>query len=83
MSIYLITPDNLHEGNIDYTAHLTPAYSGVWLTVEPYSIYIKRTEDGLIIDTYPRKKEMELSLATIDLMDADIPKEEPEIDWID
>ncbi|MGE8141752.1 hypothetical protein ACQKOE_07240 [Novosphingobium sp. NPDC080210] len=59
------------EGDTDFIAHLVPDEPGVWLTVGKWSLYIKRTADGVIVDGYPLGQETSEAVS-LQLWDADL-----------
>jgi len=45
----------------DYT--LSPPHESCWITVDTVSVYIRRTDEGVAIDLFPKGREMNDSLA--------------------
>lgn len=64
------------EGDTDFVAHLTPDEPGVWLTAGKWSLYIKRTAEGVIVDGYPVGQETS-DAVSLQLWDEDIAEEAP------
>ena len=45
----------------DYT--LSPPHGSCWITVDTVSVYIRRTDEGVSVDLFPKGREMNDSLA--------------------
>lgn len=65
------------EGDTDFIAHVEIDKPGVWLTVGKWSLYIKRTSEGVIVDGYPFGQEA-CEAVSLQLWDEDIAEEEEE-----
>ena len=48
-----------------------------WVTVGPWSVYIKKTDEGIEVELYTRGREMEDALSSCQALDDDLIKEEP------
>ena len=42
-------------GCTDYTLH--PDATSCWITVNNISVYLKRTDEGVVVDLYPKGRE--------------------------
>lgn len=42
---------------VDYTLH--PEATSCWITVDNISVYIVRTDEGVVVDLYPKGREAE------------------------
>ena len=51
-----------HNGDSDYT--LKPGETSVWITVDNISVYVRRTDEGVIVDLYPHFGEMYTELGS-------------------
>ena len=67
----IITGHTDQEDCRDFVADMEPD-DGIWLTIDPFAVYIKRTDEGIIIDVYENGKESNESMASIAVMDSDI-----------
>lgn len=59
----------------DFLVSIDPGQAGVWLTVGKHSLYIKRTDEGVIVDGYLSGDECDEASASLQLWDADIEGE--------
>lgn len=55
----------------DFVAVLEPA---VWITVDRFSVYLKRTDDGVLVDIYPLDDETSQPVASTYALDSDLPQ---------
>lgn len=51
---------------------LTPDSDGFWITAGNASVYLKRTDEGLVVDVYPLNREMEESVASTYAFDSEL-----------
>lgn len=52
------------DSNADYKLH--PRHTSVWITIKSISVYVKRTNERVVVDLYPRGREMENAMASCD-----------------
>lgn len=50
-----------YEGETDYL--LEPGATSCWITVDNISVYIVRTDEGVVVDLYAKGRESDESLA--------------------
>lgn len=60
----------------DDISEVTLPTSRGWLTVGPYSVWVKKTDAGLILEVYGLGMEAYDALVTCQTSDADIPEDE-------
>lgn len=48
------------EGESDYV--LRKKHDSVWITINNISVYVRRTDEGVAVDLYPKGDEMEDSM---------------------
>lgn len=46
-----------------------------WVMAGPWSVYIRKTDDGLVVEVYPCGREMDEAVAGCVASDDDLPKE--------
>lgn len=51
------------EGDNDYKLN-TGVFDGVWITVNNISVHIIKTDEGVVVDLYPAKKENDNPIAS-------------------
>lgn len=51
-----------HDDENDYT--LRDGETSCWITVDNISVYIVRTDEGVVVDLFPRYLEMECAIAS-------------------
>ena len=61
MSQQALTLTNAGDQATDY--ELNDGHQSCWITVDNISVYICRTDEGVVVDLYPRYSEMEDSIA--------------------
>ena len=42
---------------------LPPERPSVWITVDRFSVYVRRTDEGVVVDIYQKDREMEDAVA--------------------
>jgi hypothetical protein len=42
---------------------LRPDVDSVWITVDKFSVYVRRTDEGVVVDIYPLDRENEEAIA--------------------
>ena len=62
-----------NEGKLD---GLTPDGDGFWITVGNASVYLKRTDEGLVVDIYPLEQESTEAVASCYAFDSELQEEE-------
>lgn len=70
-----ITAENVETG--DYVANLAKNES-LWLTVGNASLYIKRTDEGVVVDIYGKGREDGESVASTYAFDAELEEDSQE-----
>ncbi len=63
-----------NPGENDYT--LREGYISCWITVDNLSVYIVRTDEGVVVDIFPRWREEDESLASCYAFNAEVATEE-------
>lgn len=69
-----LTKDDSSDSESDYTLN----WGSCWITVENASIYIIKTETGVIVDIYARGNEADSAIGStmVSFADCDPPKDE-------
>lgn len=52
----------IYDGHNDYI--LRPEHSSVWIAVDNISVYVNRTDEGVVVDLYPNGHETDEPIAT-------------------
>jgi hypothetical protein len=75
LSTPLISPEAGPDG--DYVAHLAKNES-LWLTVANASLHINRTDEGIVVDIWPKGRENDDPVASTYAFDSelDLPTED-------
>lgn len=68
MADALITRDHPIEGE-DYTFNGMPSGPGAWITIGGFSVYLKLSDEGVIIDVYAKGEEDGEAIESIQLWD--------------
>ena len=58
-----------HDGGSDYT--LNDDSTSVWITVKNLSVYVRKTDEGVVCDIFPKGREDEDSICSCYALDSD------------
>lgn len=55
---------------------LEPSSRTLWISVGPFSVHVIRADEGLIVDVYPRGREMDSTVASLQVFEGELEEDD-------